>query len=437
MPPAFATRPTSVATAPNDVGSRLAPQVLRGVGLPDGSQGDIWLSDGRIDRVAPHSTLPVESQAALDLRGYVVLPSFVEAHAHLDKAYTADIIHNRTGDLLGAIDAWRAERTRFTVDEIAARARRAALRYVQNGTTAIRSHVDTGDDIGLQAINALIEVRAELADLVDVQIVALCSTPVTGAAGADNRTVVRAALDAGADGVGGAAFLDEAPPAALDFLASLADEFDALLDLHVDETTDPNVFTLPATAALVANGFTRPLTASHCVSLGSQDELTQRRTADVLAEHGIGVVTLPQTNLYLQGRHQSVGILRGLTALHALLAAGVDVAGGADNVQDPFNPVGRTDPLEVASLLVAAGHLQPAQALRLLTVGGRAVLGLEPSEIAVGAAADLVAVRARSRRAAVADAPAERIVIRHGEVVAWTRVDSAVGNAARDLSGWS
>src|SRR4051794_41515560 len=84
-------------------------------------------------------------------------------------------------------------------------------------------------------------------------------------------------------------------------------------------------------------------------------------------EAGIGIISLPITNLYLQGWDSPVATPRGLTALRALLDAGVRVAAGADNVRDPFNPLGRCDPLETAMLLVTAAHLTPAEAIHLVT----------------------------------------------------------------------
>ena len=58
---------------------------------------------------------------------------------------------------------------------------------------------------------------------------------------------------------------------------------------------------------------------------------------------------------------------RALTAVKALRAAGVNVCAGADNLQDPFNPMGRGDPLETAALMVMAAHLLPDQALHTVS----------------------------------------------------------------------
>ena len=131
--------------------------------------------------------------------------------------------------------------------------------------------------------------------------------------------------------------------------------------------------------------------------------------------------TLPQTNLWLQDTGPVPG--RGLTAVADLRAAGVPVAAGADNIRDPFNPLGRPDPLETASLLAAAAHLTPSEALTAITTDAWAVLGLPAPAIRPGAPARLVAVAAFDSDEAVAGAAQDRIVIRGTRVVARTRAE--------------
>jgi cytosine deaminase len=134
------------------------------------------------------------------------------------------------------------------------------------------------------------------------------------------------------------------------------------------------------------------------------------RVTPAAAAAGVTVVCCPQTGLFLQGRGQPVPP-RGPTALGALRDAGVTVAAGGDNLRDPFNAVGRGDPLETASLLVAAGHLEPAVAYATVSAGARAAIGLEDVRVEPGFPAELLAVRAASIEDAVAAAPPERLVL--------------------------
>jgi len=116
-------------------------------------------------------------------------------------------------------------------------------------------------------------------------------------------------------------------------------------------------------------------------------------------------VALPHTNLFLQGRDRQTGMPRGLTAIRALRAAGVEVAAGGDNLQDPFNPVGRGDPLETAGLMIMAAHLLPDEALATVTTAARSAMGLQPS-------GDRVLVPATTVREAIAFGPPGRTIQR-------------------------
>jgi cytosine/creatinine deaminase len=415
------------------------PLLLRHARLAIGGVGDVLLADGKIAAVGgypPRHRAPAE---VLDLRGYLLLPSLVEPHVHLDRAFTATSIANPGGSLRGAIHAWVAARQEMSAAAIAARAWAAATRYLAHGTTAIRAHVGVGEGIGLRALQALLDVRAGLTGVVDIEIVALTPVPVTGRAGAANRARLRDALSAGADLVGGAPALDDDPGGAVDALAAVAAGAAAGLDLHIDETIDPAACTLPRLIAIAEEGFGYPITASHVVSLGVQAPDHRRTAARSLARAGIGVVTLPQTNLYLQGHGLGAAAPRGLTAIRELLDAGTALAAGGDDLQDPFNPMGRADPLETASLLVVGAHLTPAEAFAAVSSAARDVMRLPGVTITPGAPADLVAIRGGDLGGAVASGTPDRIVLRGGRVVARTQVSAevAVADSPGNVSAWN
>ena len=339
---------------------------LRRVRLTDDTTTDVEVDEvaGTIVRVGQDLD-PSGPGRAIDLKGYLLLPAPAEPHAHLDKAFLAERIPNPSGDLAGAIVAMDANRASLTAADIADRAERAARMMVANGITAIRSHADTMTGHGLRSVEGLVAARERLAGLVDLQIVALVSWPVTGTAGAEHRALLEAALEAGADVVGGCPHLDDDPDGANEVLLEIAADHGRMVDLHTDETLNPCVLGLRDLAARVAkSGFPHRVAASHCVSLGVQPLGLQREVAAEVAAAGVGVVTLPQTNLYLQARDVPVAPPRGLTAIRPLLDAGATVAAGADNLQDPFNLVGRADPMETAALMVMAGHLLAGRGLR-------------------------------------------------------------------------
>jgi cytosine/creatinine deaminase len=403
--------------------------LLRSANLADGASVDVRVDGDRIGTVAPAGTMETDpGEETHDLSGYVLLPAPAEPHAHLDKAFTAGKVSNPAGDLEGAIVAWLEYRAGLQTSDILDRARAGALQSLAHGATAIRTHVDVGWGIELRGLEALLALQEELAGLLPLQLVALWSRPVTGVAGADNRAFLRAAMEAGADLVGGAPHVDPDPPAALEFSMQVAAEFGRPVDLHMDETLDPSALGLAHLARIVGDGFPHAVTASHCVSLGVQQPDVQARVARDVAAAGISVVALPPTNLYLQGRGSETSPPRALTAVHALLSAGATVAGGCDNVQDPFNPLGRGDPLETTGLLVAAGHLSSSRAYELVSSGARSAMGLPGVEVAADSPCDLLAVAGSSLPEVIATSSEDRFVFSKGRLVSRTLVERHVAD---------
>jgi cytosine deaminase len=398
---------------------------LRSARTAEGGLVDVEITGGLIAQVT--SATGTLAAGDVDLSGQVLMPSFVEPHAHLDKALTASRAPNRTGDLLGAIMAMQDIADTLTHEDIVARAEAAIRIQLALGTTSIRTHVNVGGPMGMRALASLIEVRERWRDLVDVQVVALVSHPLAGQAGRD----LRQALREGADVAGGCPHLDPEPHRAVGICLDAAGEAGVPMDLHTDETLNPGMLTLKTMADLVVRtGFPHRVTASHCVSLAVQDEKAQQQVADRVAEARIAVVALPQTNLFLQGRDHPVATPRGLTAVGPLRAAGVTVAAGGDNLRDPFHPVGRGDALEVAALMVTCGHLDPTAALASVTAAPREALGLPPVRIAPGSPADLVAMAAGDALEALGGASAHRTVWRAGTIVARTTVRTEIASPA-------
>lgn len=402
----------------------MAAQLLRGARLAGGEVVDVRLDGGLVAAVEPAGGVPRPGDVGLpviDLTGFLLCGAFAEPHTHLDKAFTADRVTGTDGTLRGAMERYGAVLVDMDEDDVRDRAARALGYLVAHGATAVRTHVGCGRLLGVRAVRALARLRDELADVVDLQVVAHVGGPGPDETWRTHRTRLADALDAGADVVGGNPSIEQDPGAAMEECFAVAVERGVPVDFHVDETTDPAVLTLRRLARLAA-GADVPVTASHCVSLGQHDADLAAEVAAEVAAAGVRVVALPATNLYLQGRGM-VPRPRGLTALDALRAAGVRVAAGGDNVRDPFNPTGRLDPLETAALAVTAGQQAPREAWDLVGADARAVLGLPPAGPRPGARADLVALRADSPEDALALAPAERLVWRAGRLVSRTVVE--------------
>lgn len=391
--------------------------------FPDGSVGEVHVVDGLVTRE------PAPGADQLDLSGMLLLPGLVEVHSHLDKAYLADRFPNPTGDLISAIEVMRAGWPSVTEDDIIGRARRAVRALLAAGTTAIRTHVDLNPEAGLKSVRALTRLRDEQRALVDIQVVALI-TYLTGPDGAAGRRLLTQGIEAGIDVVGACPNIEDDPIDTIETTLAAARDAGLGVDLHLDELLDAAAQHLEILAGAVErHGLGGRVTASHCVSHGLLDPAEQRRVGRRLAEVGIAVVTNPRTNLFLQARGAEQAAPRGLAGVAALVDAGVEVAAGSDNVQDPFYIIGRSDPLETASYLVSVAHRTVPEALAMVTDRARAVMGIPRPGFEVGAPADFLAIDAGSAREAIAEQPAARTVIRAGRVVSRTSVDRWTADA--------
>ncbi len=400
--------------------------MLRGVRRVDGTVGDVAVRDGRVVdiRSAPGDGV------ALDATGWRALPAACEPHAHLDKALTAARLGpTQANDLVSAIDQWCLHRPDVDTADVYARGRAALARYAARGITAVRSHVDVpteGDPF--RGVDALVALRDDVRDRMTLQVCLLTSsfTP---------DDVLAAAAARGVDVIGGCPHLAPDPHREITRALDVAQRHGLPVDLHCDEQTD-----LPPDDALLDvvelarqvldRGLTTRVAASHAVRLGMLPPARLAPVLELLVRAGIGIVTLPITNLYLMGRDAGHATPRGLTAVRALLDAGLTVAAGGDNLRDPFNPAGRADPFETTSLLMTAAHLRGDEALHAVTTAGRDLMGLPRAGTAPGEAADLVLVPDSDPGGdlgeVLAGAVDTRIVLRAGTVVAETRVATAV-----------
>lgn len=375
------------------------------------------IADGMISAITdtPAGSPPA---GAVDLSGYVLSPSFVEPHAHLDKAFLSERIPNPRGDLMGAIEGLDNARDTINLDDTIERGRRALELLSRNGVTHVRTHADVTPKNGTMSVEALVHLKNECKHFIDVQVAMLLTWPVTGTDGATQRDLALRALDAGIDVVGGCPHLDPDPDGATDFFVRFATEAGLPIDLHTDENIRPQSRDLDTLSQLVLElGVTTPVTASHCVSLSVVSPQEQARSAALAAEAGVRVVVLPHTNLYLQARGVTSLSPRAIAPVDVLQNAGVRVGAGADNLQDPFNPIGRGDPLETASLLVMASHQLTDMAHHLVSTGAASAIGRDQHTLAVGSEANLVAVRAGTLREAIAMGPPDRIVVYGGVVI--------------------
>ena len=373
---------------------------LGAVALP-GTEGAYELSfaDGRIAAIRPVAGTPTR----------IALPAFADLHLHADRAFARGPRPPRS--LADAIQLVRELKAATTEADVRGRAARLFARALEHGSLRLRTHVDVDELIGERALRGVLAARAAVAGTLEIEIVAF-ATSMCDPTTADGEAKLRAAVAAGADLLGGAPAFHADAVSSIDRILDLAAQLDRHVDIHVDEASAPDGFTLELLADLsVAYGLEGRVTASHACALAVVDTATAQRTIDKLAAARITVIALPALNLYLQGRSEETPRVRGITLVRELLAAGVPVRFGSDNVRDVFYRYGDADPLEAGWLAAVAAHLDDEGAVLAGICDGR-------SRLAVGDAADLVVVDATSVADVLARRPGGRTVVRAGRVVA-------------------
>jgi cytosine/creatinine deaminase len=373
---------------------------------------------------------PSASTVTLDAEGRMAVPGFVEPHIHLDKALISERAPvNVSGTLTEAIEIlWEIKRN-YTAEEIAERASRVIAQAAANGIFRLRTHVDVDPIGGTRPAEGLIRARDRFRDLVDIQIVAFPQEGIVKSPGTEG--LMRQVMKLGVDVVGGMPFNEASPQDSrrhIEIAFDIAREFDADIDMHVDETDDPMARTLEVLAELtIKNGWQGRVTAGHTCALASYPRNYADHVIDRLREADVNMIANPATNLMLQGRLDDYPKRRGVTQVKELLAAGVNVACGQDCVHDTFYPFGQNDPLEIAFLLCHASQMtQPAEILTvmdMITSHGAKALRIPNFGVTVGAVADLVVLDACDAREAFATRSPRRWVIRKGKLIAETRVD--------------
>jgi cytosine deaminase len=389
---------------------------------------DIGIAQGRF--VCIERSLSQPAARLLDADGRMAVAGFVEPHIHLDKALISERAPvNVSGTLSEAIEIlWEIKRN-YTVEEIADRASRVLTRAIENGVSRLRSHVDVDPIGGTRPAEGVIRARDRFRDLIDIQIVAFPQEGIVKSPGTE--ALMRQVMRLGVDVVGGMPFNEASPQDSrrhIEIVFDIAREFNADIDMHVDETDNPAARTLEVVAEMtISHGWQGRVTAGHTCALAGYPRDYADHVIARLRDANVNMIANPATNLMLQGRLDDYPKRRGVTQVKELLAAGVNVACGQDCVHDTFYPFGQNDPLEIAFLLCHASHMsQPAEILTVMdmvTGNGAKALRVADFGVAVGGVADLVVLDARDAREAFTTRTPRRWVIRKGRLIAEAKVE--------------
>jgi cytosine deaminase len=410
--------------------------LVRDVRVADAATGELTavelhVDDGRIAAVVPagdSADEAVEAREVVDGDGAWATPPYVEPHVHLDAALTAGQPRwNKSGTLWEGIACWAERKPMLTREDVIGRAEQTLRWYAANGTLHVRSHVDVTDP-SLVALDALLEVRDRVRDVINLQLVAfpqegICSFP-------NGEELVTEAARRGVDVIGAIPHFEDTREdgvRSVEFAVDLAERNGLRVDAHCDEIDDEQSRFVEVLATRAArSGLRERVTASHTTAMGSYNPAYSYKLHRILARSGINMVSNPMVSLHLQGRFDDYPKRRGITQVKELLAAGVNVAFGHDDVMDPWYPLGTANPLQVAHVGTHATQMlsrdEIAETFRMVTSRAAAVLGVGDDEYGVraGAVASFLLLPATDGYDAVRRQVRPTQVVAHGHVIAST-----------------
>jgi cytosine deaminase len=363
---------------------------------------DIGVGAGRIVALEPHLSADAPE---VDLGGRLAVPGFIDSHIHLDKACLLGRCGHSHGGLAGAIASVAAMKRDFTEADVYARGAKVIEKAIGKGTTRMRTHVEVDPRAGLRSFAAIKALKADYAWGLDLSICVFPQEGLTNDPGTEE--LLAAALQEGADLLGGCPYTDTDPAAQIERLFTLAQRFDVDLDFHLDFDLDPSWMHLDEVCRQTERrGWGGRVAIGHVTKLSmvTPDQLAV--IGHRLADTGIALTVLPATDLYLMGREVSHARPRGLTPAHLLVDQGLVCSVATNNILNPFTPFGDASLLRMANLYANVAQCEPAdfeRCLDLVTALPARLMRLTDYGIAVGNPADIVVLDAASATDALAE----------------------------------
>lgn len=372
--------------------------VIRGHDLPQ----DIGVKSGRIEAIAPRI---VADAPEIVVGGRAVLPGFVDSHIHLDKACLLGRCGHSHGGLAGAIAAVAAMKRDFTEADVYERGARVIEKAIGKGTTRMRTHVEVDPRAGLRSFVAIKALRADYAWGLDLSICVFPQEGLTSDPGTEDLLI--AALQDGADLLGGCPYTDADPTAQIERLFALARRFDVDLDFHLDFDLDPSWMHLDEVCRQTErHRWGGRVAIGHVTKLSMVGPEVLAAIGHRLADAGIALTVLPATDLYLMARQETHARPRGVTPAHLLAEQGVVCSVATNNVLNPFTPFGDGSLLRMANLYANVSQCGPQEfqhCIDLVTTLPARLMRLDDYGIAIGNPADLVILDAATPADALAE----------------------------------
>lgn len=387
---------------------------------------DIMIKDGKFKEISTNIDVPANAEI-IDAEGNLVTPPIVDPHVHLDAVLVSGKLsrNNESGTLLEAIDIWSEWKKGLTKDVIKSNALEVAKWYAANGVLRVRTHADTTDP-SLLTVESLLEIKEEIKDIIDLQIVGFPQNGIYTAS--ENLALLEEAIRMGIDVVGGAPHIEytrEDGVKDVETVYDLAEKNGKLIDIHIDETGDPHSrFIEVMVKESILRNYGSKSTASHTTAMHNYNNDYAFKLIGNIAKAGINMITNPFDNSVLQNRTDGYPRYRGSTRVDELTAAGINVSIGHDSIMDPWYSMGTGNMVAAANLLMHIvqmnGSSQIPQLFDMITTNSARLMNLNNYGIEEGNQADLVIFDGRSEEEIVRLRSECLYVMRKGKIICKT-----------------
>ena len=390
------------------------------------SKSDILIGeDGKYKEISPSIDISTaEGHRVIDAKGMMAAPTFVNTHMHFDKSYTA--LSGRESNVETLEDSIRIMhnlKRNYTVQDVKARAARAIKECVMFGTTKLRTNVDIDNIAGLVGLQGVLAAKEECKDICDLQVIAFPQEGVFCNEGTEK--LMWEAMEMGADVVGGmpaAEWLDEHARMHVDLVFEIAEKYDAMIDMHIDQSKDMFDRSLEYTAfKTMEKGWGAKVTGGHCTSIAYQNQSHAMKVMELIKKSGMNICTNTQV-LAIMGIDAEPRT-RGVTRIREMVNMGINVATAQDTICDGFHLYGTGDPLDYGLVgAYTAQYNTPAAAqimFDMLTKNSAKIFDPEAKYgIKAGNDADLNIIDAPNVQEALRTRASRPYILRKGKVIA-------------------
>lgn len=409
---ASAAAPAGAKAKDRNEKGNLMPIFLKNVNVGEQRGVNVLVRDGVVAAIG--TAADPRGAQVVDCAGALLLPSFVDAHVHLDKTRIGGprLRHAVTATVAERAANERLLRTQLKHDPFVFGSNLVRELSVM-GTTHIRSHIDVDSDVKLRHVEAILKVREKYRGLMDIELVAFPQSGIIKSPGV--AELMGEALRMGVDIVGGLdpEVFDNDRAGQLDRIFALASKSGAPIDIHLHEPGEVGLATIQAIVERVkAQGMQGRVTISHAYALGQISREQLAAILPQLAQQRIAILT------------SAPGAVN-FPPVDALLDAGVLYAGVSDNIQDMWSPWGTGDQLERAMLLAYRNNFRADAPLQrcftMVTENPAKLLKLADHSLAsikVGMRANLTAVPAGDLETAILQRPARLFTMKAGRFIA-------------------